>query len=108
MTDLEKLIEAVEAGTLDGTDIPEYTPLLALPRSVRLTARAAYNGGLDAAKDFHDEVLPDARVEMFGPTRAGEWGVNLPSFGIDTAFAEEPARAWLLAILRALQSQVKA
>ena len=72
----------------------------------------AYNGSLDAAKALHDSLLPgwpknlnfiehiDGNVCcMFGPIPddAGKWDFA-PKFD---AKAANPARAWLLAILRA-------
>ena len=62
----------------------------------------AFNGSLDAAKALHDAVLPgyewllgksNAKVFPYNDTAdiAGSYGM-----------ASDPARAWLIAILRAL------
>jgi hypothetical protein len=73
-------------------------------------ARNAIHGSLDAAKTLHDAVLPgwcwniDDNIEG---TLAKVWESIVPPqvyyHGAD--FGDNPARAWLLAILRALIAQ---
>ena len=75
-------------------------------------ARSAYNGSLDAAKALHEAVLPGWSILLHG----GHWGVQDYAFEINRAFkgggrakhvgrSEDPARAWLIAILKALIAQ---
>ena len=58
------------------------------------------NGSLDAAKALHGAVVPEQSIRI--ERRVGGWVVWLdnPHQGI----SDNPARAWLLAILRALHS----
>jgi len=63
----------------------------------------AFNGSLDAAKALHEAVIPNHAWDIWrgiGADCVRYYGCNLP--GIDTAYHEDPARAWLIAILRAL------
>lgn len=110
MTDLDKLIDAVEGGKYDqdGTRPARFNALCSDWEAARgaysnpnyKTAWLAYCGSLDAAKALHDALLP-----------GWDWGVYadkscwLGSMDID--FSEKstcPARAWLLAILKAYRS----
>jgi hypothetical protein len=75
------------------------------------TMYSAFSGSLDAAKALHEAVLPDEGWHV-------EWVAKYPrlaftpaawcaSVGWGTryaAYAANPARAWLLAILRALHA----
>ena len=66
-------------------------------------AIGAYHGSLDAAKALHDAVLPD---RAWGITCGGEYGSVATVTDLDNGphrcQSFDPARAWLLAILRAL------
>lgn len=97
---LQRLIEAIEAGQYDR----DMAGCLPYPHNKGGTAYAAFYGDLNAAKDLHDALLP-----------GWEWG-RLVSHGTmvvarktgqyQQASAEDngnPARALLLAILRAYQ-----
>ena len=110
---LAKLIAAVEAGAFDGVPVKYnafaraweaafgsyYEPNFTGPLS-------AYSGSLDAAKALHKAVLPECAYvishrasEIYVFVQKGErkkWHE-----GVDRC----PARAWLLAILRALHTQ---
>ena len=92
---LAELIAKVEAGT----DLfPSHFPPLF--KGTQWAIRA-YEGSLDAAKALHEAVLPDefvmvAQVAHDPAWQATIWGESL--------YAETPARAWLLAILKALHS----
>jgi hypothetical protein len=127
---LGELIKAVEAGTFDATnerparfnafmDLAEHV----FPQDVRaLNANGwnAYRGDLNAAMALHKALLPgffvtltrlckewdgdtitlepdDWRAEVYDGTR-NETGIY------ETADSADPARAWLLAILRALEA----
>ena len=63
----------------------------------------AYNGSLDAAKALHEAVLTSIDPQygyLVGPQYAG---IAHPSCGVVCdAQSETPARAWLIAILKAL------
>jgi len=97
MTDMDKLIAAVEAGTF---------MMDVLSPENEMTAYDAFSGSLDAAKRLHDALLPgwDYCIDYVqrskplayvqdegGPTFDGE--------------ADTPAHAWLLAILKAVNAQ---
>jgi hypothetical protein len=66
------------------------------------TVCRAFHGSLDAAKALHDALLPGWEWHL-GPSNAKVYPYNgspLKSWG---GMADNPARAWLLAILRALE-----
>lgn len=109
MTDLEKLIASVEAGTWEDTSTGYRFAVNGWGNII--AARAAYDGSLDAAKCLHDALLP-----------GWKWGAHEPRPGVfrayvspwsalrpvpDTAEADTPARAWLLSILKALKAKGK-
>ena len=110
MSDIRKLIEAVEGGEWWGD----------LPRPAELHTDLcwkAFSGSLDAAKALHEALLPgwkknltftefadgSGAVTMFGPLAddAGKWDFA-PKY---EARCNNPARAWLLAILRAVEAR---
>jgi hypothetical protein len=75
--------------------------------TTNLQAYRAYNGSLDAAKALHDAVLGDyvwiasaGCVEVFGPKK----GQKFITFCED----KTPARAWLIAIIKALIAEADA
>ena len=96
---LADLIAKVEAGRLVPVD------LIVLEPEEHAWAQRAYEGSLDAAKLLHDAVLPKCgwRVGSVGPCEAV---VNRLYGRADeySAVSPDPARAWILAILRALHS----
>jgi hypothetical protein len=68
----------------------------------------AYTGSLDAAKALHEAVLPK-RYWKIGEWD-GAWTVNIPftmTKVIEATSEESPARAWLIAILKALISELE-
>lgn len=73
---------------------------------VNANIAGAYNGSLGAAKALHEAVFPgwDWRVGSCGPS---EVIINRPYGGAVEYSGDSscPARAWLLAILRALLAQ---
>ena len=107
---LQRLIAAVEAGEGVTAEVVCRTPLLGYARSMS----AAYDGSLDAALALHSALLPGWGVVNLGQAvypRTGptvDWHCRLegrgPSDG-SYAIGIGPARALLLAILRAYQSQ---
>ena len=98
MSDLGKMIEAVEAG-----ECPDFCPLW---HGVGLCTEAegAFGGSLDAALRLHEALLPgwaaavntNGMAQVIGP--APDWSRHT---GCAT---DNPARAWLLAILKALRA----
>ena len=98
---LRKMIEAVERGERwaewGAVDCP-----LGL---ASIYARNAFNGSLDAAKELHEALTPEWRFESFSLN--GEV-VLLRNRPIDSQYGfvdMDPARAWLLAILKAVEAQ---
>jgi hypothetical protein len=90
-----KIVQAVDARNL----WPEI--------GIWLECCTASQGSLGAAKVFHEAVLPEWRVEVFGLDGEIVLRRNRP---IDRAYGDAmafgcPARAWLLAILEALIAQ---
>jgi hypothetical protein len=130
MTALDALIAAVETGVMPG--VGKHGRHLAfvrawddagLSRVFAQDGHIAFHGSLDAAKRLHDALLP---VEMcphidsiLRPIGTMEWraiiheqGVRFPAIPLRVAVEcghdvgwNDPARAWLLAILRALEAQ---
>ena len=107
---LDELIEAVEAGD----DLPEighgYWQFLPAGACI-LAARTYHDGSLDAALALHEALLPGwiARVT----TGAAAAGVNYShctvedwneATEVDANNQPTPARAWLLAVLKAYRS----
>lgn len=104
MTDLDRLIEAVECGNLSEYHDPGQ--FKALPFRCWTRSASAYRGSLDAAKALHEALLPGwgccrtmsanggrCSAEVF----PGEHGQ--PNRQSATAASE--ARAWLISILKA-------
>lgn len=99
---LQALLERVEAGRLpwrepDESDLPYARAI-----------HEAFYGSLDAAKVLHDRVLPgweygiSQNAEEPEPAAyVAKWDAKLAGDGF-AAVSYDPARAWLLAILRAL------
>jgi hypothetical protein len=101
--DLERLIAAVEAGTADAQ---AFGTAFRLSHSVQvaMTARAAYLGSLNAALRLHEALLPgwDWLIVREGDNYRAVIARRDDHQGGLEAEADDPARAWLLAILRAL------
>lgn len=104
---LDRLIEAVETGEWDfRADAPArqvFPYKSASADDLGLTARAAFEGSLDAAKALHEKLLP-GWVITIERVNSGQWMAILrlePRVGTVRADGGDGARAWLLAILRA-------
>lgn len=105
ITPLQTLIDAVEAG---GWEHGEVTLPRIGPNGNELFTEAYY-GSLDAAKELHEALLPG-----YG-WGAGPWGARVwlysdnpkwdGSVRQEVDLVDAPARAWLLAILKAHQAQ---
>ena len=104
---MEALLEKVEAGEFDlrhnSTARQVFPYLSATFDDLGLTARDAFNGSLDAAEALHDAVLPgwscalntNGGAQVIGPNGERRHGLK----------QDAPARAWLIAILKALIEQ---
>jgi hypothetical protein len=79
-------------------------------------AFSAFHGSLDAAKALHDAMLPGWNVKTIHQFEAGHWHVAIyqpmgeawpkwTQYPSHEAVNDDPARAWLLAILRALEAE---
>ena len=108
MTDidaLKSLLAKVEAGEWDAFwDKPRGTAV----HSYQFEFDNAYNGSLDAAKALHEAVLPGLTWSISGPIIAAYTVyVSSGGHGILCANNAFPARAWLIAILKALIAQAE-
>jgi len=116
MTDkqaLRALIEAVEAA---GWGVTDWRNFQDIPAGNSLTpgpilAHRAYQGSLDAAKALHEALLGAERYGYgIGPWGARVWIYSsLPdwdrSVRQEVDLVNNPARAWLIAILKAYEAQ---
>lgn len=94
MTDLDKLIDAVERGCA----LP-LSFICLTPEDHRQAFRA-YNGSLDAAKELHDALLPGWEWNLASDGVASVWG-NGPTI---VSRSKGTSRAWLIAILKAYKA----
>ena len=103
---LTELLAKVEAGTALSEPHPGgcFRVLLPWHISAAVNGRDAYQGSLDAAKALHDAVLPEyvGQASTSGMVRLIH--PRNPELDVQ-AYGETPARAWLIAILRALIAQ---
>lgn len=94
MTDaLTRLADAVESGTATTMGFEDA--------GFDGWAELAYFGSLDAAKALHEAVLPGWEWHL-GPSNAKIYPYNGSPLKSWSGMADTPARAWLLAIIRAL------
>lgn len=104
---LSKLIEAVERGDADfDWGFAASPSRKALPENWH-DAMNAYLGSLDAAKRLHDALLPgwgwETGANATFASIAQVWKSGRDKAHVATS--ETPARAFLLAILRALEQE---
>jgi hypothetical protein len=92
---LKRLIDAVEGGVAENGD---FAKACSRPSSWDIEAINAYNGSLDAAKALHDVLLPGWAWSVGALSTAVWSGTSNEVAGLS---GRNPARAWLLAILRA-------
>jgi hypothetical protein len=107
MTALQELLPKVEAGEWDWMiDWPDwdcrYMPSIGL-------FIEAYNGSLDAAKALHEAALHEWEWQIGSEDAYLETGDPGNEWTFRTASADniDPARAWLIAIIKALIAQEK-
>ena len=118
MTDLDKLIAAVEAGTASTMRFEDTLGHISSATfgSADIVAELAYFGSLDAALRLHEALLPGWEYALYGPNDSyhlHQAQLETPAMraALDIGFspisgeAESPARAWLLAILRAIKAK---
>ena len=106
MTRLEALTELlVKVGADDIDALPDNCfrhAFAGMPTAgIGFNFSEAHEGSLDAAKALHEAVLPSSWFEL------QRWPVPnmcLARVGDFEGRADNPARAWLLAILRALEA----
>ena len=113
---LRELAEKVEAGTLSTKGVVYANAITTSFNDLKMHgyATAAYNGSLDAAHSLHKAVLGDRwHVEDLSQAArlaCAPWGCILRCCGgsspdIDVSsrydFDNNPARAWILAIIKA-------
>jgi hypothetical protein len=105
MTDLDKLIEAIESGEMES---PPIGKVFGISWKTKW-ASAAYHGSLDAAKALHEALLPEHTrdVDATSPELGicvRIWSPDGPIVGAGDKECE--ARSWLIAILKAYRAQV--
>ena len=104
---LQELLEKVEADV-----VPEWDDVDDVARNQWANVVKAFHGSLDAAKELHEAVLPGWGAK---PTAGGAgagvayWGCVIEEWDsgeeISVHNMKCPARAWLIAILKALIAQ---
>lgn len=99
MTDLDKLIDAVEVGREPRT----FWLCLGDQRNID-NAQMAFHGSLDAALRLHEALLPGWFWEIT-PYGSVHISKQAGGPGSGSGAASIPARSWLLAILRAIKAK---
>jgi hypothetical protein len=94
---LIELLGKIEAGTFKWNAWAK-TPL---DRALMGKVEDAYYGDLNAAKALHEAVLPDHRARLDVGKKYRAWIITPDNEKFD-AYSSNPARAWLIAILKAL------
>jgi hypothetical protein len=106
--DLIALLAKVKAGEFDYRTYP----LMKLPQMDGFWHLVdAYNGDLNAAKALHEAVLPDFSWSVSKHDRAWVIGHadpdDITTWIEESAQSANPARAWLIAILKALIAEAQ-
>ena len=118
MTDNTQALRDLLAAIEVGGELPRPLPFPVWQSALVLEA---YRGSLDAAKALHDAVLPGWAVDRIGiwpggsssvrivGTHIGHDGDRWHNFkdGEANGVADNAARAWLIAIIRALIAQAE-
>ena len=101
---LSKLIQAVEAGSRDNDF---WSAVHVIPAMHITDVTLARDGSLDAAKRLHDALLPGWFPGLSQNVHTGFWfaWVQTKRDHHFAATGDDPARCWLLAILRALEQE---
>jgi len=93
---LTDLLEKVEAGTWPGANV-----LHEMSDIHGWHAHKAFQGSLDAAKALHEAVLPEWGADLEIPVNYAHVHKVVRHGGFE-AMSSNAARAWLIAILKAL------
>ena len=110
MTDTNNRLDALRALETkvvagDWNDLMETAALATVWDIVNFSSvYLTFHGSLDAAKALHEAVVPDLVIGI-EQVPDGEWYIRVENlYGIYGFYAEsdDPARAWLIAIIRAL------
>lgn len=107
MSDLHNLIEAVERGDRAVTNWRDFAALIHdgdTMSDLPILAHRAYHGDLNAAAALHEALLPGWGWEMYHQDGCRVWESGNPT-NLFIGKATDPARAWLLAILRAVEAK---
>jgi hypothetical protein len=112
VTALQELLAKVEAGTVTHVGKKAKWPDFDFEGKgygyhVNANMALAYHGSLDAAKALHEAVIDDYNF-LVGVDWVGVWlpfGSTLHNLNVSNTI---PARAWLIAIIKALIAQEKA
>lgn len=99
MTPLARLLAAVEADDITTAILAASSLWGRQSKETDLIVRIM-KGSTDAAISLCETMLPGVRMDICGPLGTGDWMVNLPNQ--DSVFHPDPARALLIAVLRAL------
>ena len=102
---LDKLIAAVEAGALPGEDWRLMHDIWS-PRNwhdIGHNVRYSMGGSLDAAKALHEALLPGWDY-IISRHDAEMWQAGCYPDTIAAQIGGNPARAWLLAVLKAYRA----
>ena len=94
MTNLETLLQKVEAGELNGGAPHCDLPIIDLTH--------AYQGSLDAAQRLHEAVLPDHNWAFHHMNTCTIFRADNCNEFTAAYCLDNPARAWLIAIIKAL------
>jgi len=101
---LEACLAKVEAGIEPNQD--EFRNALGWRYKDQRHQRAvkAFMGSMDSAMALHEAVLPECRARIDLGRRFRAWVITDQNVKFD-AYSSNPARAWLIAILKTLISE---
>lgn len=111
---LQRLLDAVEAGTdVENHHAAAFPSENAYGKCTWHDSLKASRGSLDAAKALHDALLPGwiNRMNLCGQgagvsvchVELSDWETDF-AICVDNAPVDNPARAWLLALIRAVMA----
>lgn len=102
MTDLDKLIEAVERGDLKNISAHNIKQAIGM-HGFAFINTAMKHDSLDAAAAMHDAILPD---HLWAVTPLGKVRILDKSFNdvAESGYSGSVARAWVIAALKAYRS----
>ena len=117
---LQRLHDAVVEGSATLYDFSIWRPGLTGTKKESALMLRAYNGSLDAAKALHEALVPGWAIDRMAWWPGGHWAFHLLGTGepdhngdrwhghadghVEASDAD-PARSWLIAIIKALMAQ---